>query len=169
MKIKNSGKDDIEAIFRLYRIATQYQKIKLAAPWPEFEKKLIEKEISEKRQWKIIMNEQIACVWATTFDDSHIWEERNADPSLYIHRIVTDPDFRGKNLVLEIVNWAKTYAKANNKAFIRMDTVGENTGLINYYTKCGFNFLGLHTLKNTSELPAHYHNAAVSLFEIPLS
>jgi len=49
---------------------------------------------------------------------------------------------------------------------LSMDTVGENTGLINYYTKCGFEFLGLLKLQNTEGLPAHYNNATVSLFQI---
>jgi len=49
-----------------------------------------------------------------------------------------------------------------------MDTVGENKGLISYYQKCGFNFLELLQLKNTDGLPAHYHNAIVSLFQIAL-
>jgi hypothetical protein len=50
-----------------------------------------------------------------------------------------------------------------------MDTVGDNSGLINYYTKCGFEFLGLLKLKNTKGLPAHYDNATVSLFQIDLN
>lgn len=69
----------------------------------------------------------------------------------------------------KIVEWAKIYAIDNQKQFVRMDTVGDNSGLINYYTKCGFEFLGLLKLKNTKGLPAHYENATVSLFEIDLS
>jgi len=68
--------------------------------------------------------------------------------------------------VSKIVEWAKNYAIENQKQFIRMDTVGDNSGLINYYTRCGFEFLGLLKLRNTEGLPAHYHNATVSLFEI---
>ena len=49
-----------------------------------------------------------------------------------------------------------------------MDTVGDNPGLINYYTKCGFDFLGLLKLKNTKGLPAHYDNATVSLFQMTI-
>ena len=49
-----------------------------------------------------------------------------------------------------------------------MDTVGENKGLIKYYQKCGFNFLGLKYLDNTVGLPEHYKEAPVSLFEIEL-
>ncbi len=168
IQIKNSTKEDIEEIFRLYKIATDFQKTRFTVQWPEFERGLVESEIDEKRQWKLEIDGRIACVWATTFDDPQIWEERNIDPSVYIHRIATNPDFRGQNLVVEIVNWAKDYATENDKKFIRMDTVGDNTKLIAYYGKCGFEYLGPLKLKNTEGLPAHYDNATVSLFEIKL-
>ena len=63
-------------IFILYEMARIFQKIKGAVLWPEFDNALIEKEIAEKRQWKILIDNQIACVWATTFSDPEIWEER---------------------------------------------------------------------------------------------
>ena len=165
-QIQNSNIDDIDEIFRLYKIATDFQKTRFTNHWPEFDRKLIETEISENRQWKIVVDGKIACVWATTFDDPQIWEERNEDPSVYIHRIATNPDFRGQNLVVQIVKWVKIFAIENQKQFVRMDTVGDNPGLINHYTKCGFDFLGLLKLKHTEGLPAHYHNATVSLFQL---
>lgn len=168
-QIRNSKIDDIEEIFRLYKIATDFQKTRFTVHWPEFDRKLIETEISENRQWKIIADGKIACIWATTFTDPEIWEERNDDPAVYIHRIATNPDFRGQNLVGQIVEWAKIYANENQKQFVRMDTVGDNPGLINYYTKCGFDFLGLLKLKNTTGLPAHYDNATVSLFQMKIN
>ncbi len=116
----------------------------------------------------MLINGGIACVWAMTFNDPQIWEERNKDPSVYLHRIATNPNFRGQNLVGEIVKWAKNYANENNKKYIRMDTVGNNSGLIKYYKKCGFDFLGLFKLNNTKGLPAHYDNATVSLFQMAL-
>jgi GNAT superfamily N-acetyltransferase len=169
MTIKNSSLEDIDEILRLYNIARDFQKLKGAVLWPQFEKKLIETEILENRQWKIIVDYQIACVWATTFTDPEIWEELNADPSVYIHRIATNPVFRNQKLVSEIVKWAKNFATENSKNFIRMDTVGENKGLIEYYQKCGFDFLGLVKLKNTENLPAHYNNATVSHFQININ
>lgn len=168
MKINNSTIDDIDEIFRLYEIATDFQKTRFTNHWPVFERSLVETEVAENRQWKIIIDKKIACVWATTFTDPQIWEERNNDPAVYIHRIATNPDFRGQNLVVEIVEWAKVYAKENSKAFIRMDTVGDNPGLIKHYEKCGFTFWGLLKLTNTKGLPAHYNNATVSLFQIEL-
>ena len=166
MTIENSVPADKGEIFILYEMARIFQKIKCAVLWPEFDNALIEKEIAEKRQWKILINNQIACVWATTFSDPQIWEEREKDPSVYIHRIATNPIFRGQNLVGQIVSWAKIYGDENEKKFVRMDTVGKNKGLIDYYQKCGFEFLGLLKLKDTKGLPRHYENATVSLFQM---
>ncbi len=169
MKIENCTTTDIDEIFRLYAIASAYQKEKqTVVVWPHFERQLVETEIAENRQWKLIIDDEIACVWATTFSDEQIWEERNADAAIYIHRIATNPNFRGKNFVLLITNWAKEYAELNSKKFVRLDTLGNNTKLIAHYTNAGFNFLGMFNLKNTQGLPDHYHNMPACLFEIQL-
>ena len=168
MQIINCVKEDIDEIFRLYAVATNYQKERYTMHWPEFDCKMVENEIAENCQWKLMINGEITCVWATTFTDPLIWEERNTDPSVYIHRIATNENYRGKNFVVNIVDWAKKYALLNNKKFVRLDTTGSNEKLIAHYTKCGFTFLELRRLKDTDGLPAHYHNADVSLFEFEL-
>lgn len=169
MVIKNCTPKDIPEIFRLYSIASAYQRSKqTVVVWPEFEQQLVETEVAANRQWKIMMEDEIACVWATTFNDEQIWEERNADAAVYIHRIATNPGFRGNNFVSVIVHWAKQYAKDNGKDFIRLDTLGNNIKLIDYYINAGFRFLGMFDLKNTKGLPAHYGNDPACLFEIKL-
>ncbi len=169
MTIENSTTNDITAIFELYRIASNYQKSKNAPViWPEFEPLLVETEIAENRQWKLLINGQIACIWVTTLSDEQIWEERNADSAIYIHRIATNPQFRGQNFVGIIVEWAKKYAKTNEIDYVRLDTVGENLKLIEHYTKAGFEFLGMFNLKNTDGLPPHYHVLPAALFEMRL-
>ena len=166
MEIVNCTLEDIDEIFRFYQLATDYQKTKYTVHWPSFSRTLVETEINENRQWKLTDNGMTACIWATTFSDPQIWEERNSDPAVYIHRIATNPHFRGKNLVLQIVAWAKNYALLHRKRFVRLDTVGNNEKLINHYVSCGFTFLGLFNLKDTDDLPAHYHQDGVSLFEL---
>lgn len=169
MKIINSTNQDITEIFKLYKLATDFQKEKYPEnQWPEFDEKSIQTEISQNRQFKLLINDQIACIWAITYNDPQIWEDNDNDYSIYIHRIATNPDFRGKNFVKKIVEWAKIFANKQNKQFIRMDTCGKNDKLINHYSKCGFKFLEMRKLKNSSELPSHYHNAYVCYFEIKL-
>lgn len=166
MEIQHSKAGDIPKIFELYSIATAYQKEKGAVQWPTFDRHLVETEIKELRQFKMVIEGEIACVWAITESDPEIWEERNDEPAIYIHRISTNPQFRGRNLVNDIVTWSRDVAKRRHRKYVRMDTVGENKGLINYYKKCGFDFLGLSVLKNTDGLPDHYDNATVSLFQM---
>ncbi len=166
MKIENSTIIDQPFIFEMYEAATAYQKERYEVHWPLFDPQMVATEIDQKRQFKLLIDGQIACVWAIAFEDPLIWEEKNLDPSIYIHRIATNPNFRGQNFVKIIVDWAIAFAKKKHKQFIRLDTVGENQKLISHYSKCGFNFLGLLKLKDSNGLPAHYHNATVSLFEI---
>jgi hypothetical protein len=168
MHIINCVEQDIHEIFSMYAAATNYQKERYKLHWPEFDGKMVADEIAGNNQWKLIIDGKIACVWATTFTDPLIWEERNIDPSVYIHRIATNNNFRGRNFVMDIVEWAKKYAILNDKEFIRLDTVGLNENLIAHYEKCGFTFLELTRLKNTVGLPAHYHNADISLFELKI-
>jgi hypothetical protein len=68
-----------------------------------------------------------------------------------------------------IVQWAGEYAKQKEKQFVRLDTLGNNTKLIEHYTSAGFHFLGIFELPDTSNLPGHYQNEpSCCLFEIDL-
>ena len=166
MKIENSTIEDFEEILKLYEQARMLQTCLKTVVWPAFSKELILQEIAEKRQFKGVIDNKTACVWAVAFSDPLIWGEKNKDAAIYIHRIATNKEYRGDNYVKNIVDWAVKHTLKNNYKYIRLDTVGENTGLINHYTKCGFQFLGLYKLKETKGLPDHYKNATVSLFEI---
>ncbi len=158
--------EDIDRVFELYDLATSYQKTKTDRTWSGFEKELIETEILQNRLWKIIENNEIACIFSIAFSDEAIWGERDKDKSVYLHRIATNPEFRGKGYVKRIIQWAREYALANEIKYIRLDTFGDNDALIDYYVKCGFKFLGLTSPKDTNELPKHYEGISLSLFEI---
>jgi hypothetical protein len=52
MKIENSIAD-IDEIFKLYAIASVPKK-KNVVVWPDFDRKLVETELVENRQWKLL-------------------------------------------------------------------------------------------------------------------
>src|ERR1043165_3015479 len=168
MHIENSSIADIDEIFRFYDLAIEFQKKVSDQHWLPCERSLVEKEIAEQRQWKIIIDGRIVFVFCIAWNDPQIWGERDKEPSIYIHRIVTHPDFRGKNFVVEIINWALVYGREKERKFLRMDTWGDNAKLREYYTKCGFKFLGVVKPASPELLPAHYADITLSLFEIVL-
>lgn len=168
MTILKSTAADIPEIFRFYDMAIAYQKTKFKRHWQPFAPELIEKEIGEGRQWKIMEGTATACIFATAFEDPFIWSEKSREPAVYLHRIVTHPAFKGNNYVREIISWAKTYCRENGLQYIRMDTWGDNQELLDYYVKCGFNFKGIITPQATDTLPRHYEGITLGLFEIPV-
>ncbi len=165
MEIVNCTISDIDRIFDLYDEASKYQIEVFMEQWVGFERGLVETEIQENRQWKIIIDNQIACVFAVTFNDEIIWKEKSKQPSIYIHRISVNGKFRGRGFTNIIVDWAKDYCKTHQKEFIRMDTLGHNQKLVNYYVKCGFKHLETIKIDALEGMPAHY-NGSLALFEI---
>lgn len=168
MQIVNSTIEDIPLLLEFYDMAREYQKAKSLRHWQSFDTRLLETEILEKRQWKIMEDDQVACIFMIAYQDPFIWKEKDMDPAVYIHRIVTHSSYRGRNYVKLIIRWAKEHAREKDKKFIRMDTWGDNPKLIDYYRNCGFNFLGIITPEETENLPAHYSCISLSLFEIPV-
>jgi len=165
MDFKLSTIEDIDAIFKFYDWAVAFQKEKFNKHWKGFERGLIEKEIAESRQWKILVDNEIACVFAITFEDESIWKEKNNDKAVYFHRIVTNPKYRGQHFVKKIAEWGIAFAKENRLEYLRMDTWGDNMSLIDYYQQCGFDFIGIIT-PDFSNLPKHYEGITLSLFQI---
>ena len=167
MVFANNTLEDVEQIFMLYDAAVAYQKTKFNKHWLPFDRQMVEREIHEHRHFKIVIENETACIFSISFDDAIIWGDGDDNrASIYIHRIVTNPEFRGYRFVTFIKNWALNYAALHNKKFVRMDTWGDNEALIAYYVLSGFAFIGLKQMDKAENLPSHYQGASLSLFEI---
>lgn len=93
----NSSLADMDLIFRLFDSAIAYQKQKGFELWPSFGRAMIEKEIEERRHWKIMQNDQVACILSVMYNDPIIWgPEKDKDPAVYLHRITIHPTFKGR-------------------------------------------------------------------------
>jgi hypothetical protein len=167
MQIKNCLISDSNTILSLYEAARNLQIQRKMVVWPFFEKSFIEREIQEKKQWKLVADNILACNWTITFEDKEIWGEKDNNDAIYIHRICTNPILRGNRYIDNIVEWSKEYARQTGKRFVRLDTLGNNTKLIEHYTSAGFDFLGMFKLTDTATLPGHYQKEPnCCLFEI---
>jgi RimJ/RimL family protein N-acetyltransferase len=165
MPITLSTPDDTEAIFTVYHLGIEFQKTVFHRHWFGFDRDLLVREISEGRHWKITRGPDIACVFSLLFEDPVVWGPK--EPSLYLHRIVTNPVFKGNAYVPEIIDWAKTYGRAQGKEYIRLDTFPDNEKLMNYYVHCGFRYCGIREFGPGEVIPKHYRDG-VSLFEMAI-
>jgi hypothetical protein len=166
LKVVNSNSADVDFIFKLFDSAIDYQKKNGYELWPQFSKQLIETEIAEKRHWKLLDGETIVCIFSILYKDPVIWQEKDHDPSVYLHRIAINPAFKGKGIMKDIKAWAMQHAVENDKKYVRMDTWGHNASLRSYYINCGFNYIGQQHLKDVDGRPVHYGGSVLSLFQI---
>jgi GNAT superfamily N-acetyltransferase len=168
MQIVTCTPGDINTIFELYDKASEFQKMVFHKHWQPFDPSLIKQEIEENRLWKVMADESVASIFTVAYSDPLIWGKRDSEPALYIHRIVTNPLFRGQGYVRVIVEWAKEYGRSIGKKYLRMDTWADNQKLIDYYMKFGFSFVEIITPTNTAVLPKHYEGISLCLLEIAL-
>ncbi len=167
MEILNSTLSDLDTIFELYDAAIAHQKTVSAMHWLPFDRELVTIEIKEQRQWKIVVDGEIVCVFVVAYSDPAIWGELDG-ASVYLHRIVTHPAYRGRNFVATIVEWAQQHGKILGKKFVRLDTWAENLKLKELYLRCGFQFLGVVVPANPTALPSHYSGISLGLYEISI-
>lgn len=168
MEIKNCTPEDLGMMLDFYRAAIEFQKKVSEQHWLTFDRELVLQEILESRQWKVLVGDEIGCIFLSTFSDPFIWGERDALPSIYLHRITINPAFRGSGFVPRIIEWAKTFGKQNGRQQLRLDTWGDNLKLIEFYQNCGFQFLGIEKPADPSKLPPHYADIWLAFFELEI-
>jgi GNAT superfamily N-acetyltransferase len=167
LKFMNSDLQDMDNIFSLFDSAIAYQQKHGYDLWPQFSRNMIENEIAEKRHWKIMDGDTIACIFSVQYNDPVIWgEECDKDPSVYLHRTAINPAYKGRGIMRLIKDWAITHARELGKKYVRMDTWGNNISIRNYYIQCGFPYIGQQQLGQVEGLPSHYGGTLLSLFEI---
>jgi ribosomal protein S18 acetylase RimI-like enzyme len=156
---------DSEFIYWLFDEAIAYQTKNNYPVWNGYSKDVLHQDIELQRQYKIVIHDEIACIFTVLHSDPIIWRERNSDRAIYLHRIVVNPNYKGQNQFQKILDWSMAYSKANDITYIRMDTWGENPKIIAYYERFGFRFVEFFTTGCSTELPAQNRNLKLALLE----
>ena len=157
--------DDQPVIYRLFEEAITFQKANNYIGWSSYDKVFIKADIEKKQLFKIVLEDEIVCIYSIYKSDVLIWREKEIGDSIYIHRIVLNRKFSGRKLFANIVNWAIEFAKRNKLKYIRMDTWAENKKIIAYYESYGFSLIEFYRTPATENLPVQHRNLLVALLE----
>ncbi len=168
MEFTNSNLKDLDSILMLYEQAIAYQKTKFSRHWHAFDQPTLLKEIEEARHWKIMLDKEIAFIFSVAYEDPLLWDNRNIDPSIYLHRMVSSPSHRGQGFVQAVVHWAIAFGRAHGKQFVRLDTCADNEKLNRYYQNAGFMYCGLKRFHPSDPVPQHYLEGDLSLYEMDI-
>lgn len=169
INIETANPHDLQMVYWLFDEAIAYQNRNGYVAWNGYDKVALQKEIQDKRLYKITNGKDILCIFCVLFADPVIWQEREKGDAVYLHRIVVNPNFKGQRCVEKIVNWAKVLAKEEQLKFIRMDTWAANPILMEYYKSFGFEFLEYFTIPETDGISSQYHNLKIALLEMRMA
>lgn len=155
-------------IYWLFDQAISYQQKHGYPAWKGYDKDALQAEITNRLQYKIINGADILAVFSISYSDPGTWGEKDTGNALYLHRTITNPDFKGRKVFEKIRNWAIQFAGEKQLGYIRMDTWTDNPQLIAYYQSYGFTIAGERITANVPELPEQNRNLNVTLLEMEI-
>ena len=163
--VLNTEMEDLPFIYGLFEQSIIYQEKKGYPVWRNYDRNAIVKDIENNNQYKIIIDSAIAIVFSVGYSDKVIWRELDEGKSIYLHRIVINPEFKGQKLFRRVVAWSINHMQNKGLSTIRMDTWAANPTIIDYYRSFGFEIIENYTTPNSAELPVHNRNLALTLLE----
>ena len=164
-EVRNTEISELTQIFDLFNHSIIYQEKHGYPAWKNYDKNAIIKDIENKNQYKVVIDTKPAIVFSVCYSDTVIWRHFEKGDSIYLHRIVVNPDFKGQKLFGIIVDWSIKHCQQKGLKNIRMDTWASNPTIINYYKTFGFNFVESYTTPDSEELPVHNRNLELTLLE----
>jgi GNAT superfamily N-acetyltransferase len=164
----HTEKNDLEGIFEFFDQSVLYHEKNGYPVWRNYDRHAIRKDLEDKNQYKVVLKSTIAMVFSVRYADKIIWRERDKGDSLYLHRIVVNPVFKGQKLFGAILDWAIKHARQRRLGSIRLDTWTANPTLISYYKSFGFTVIENYLTPDSEELPTHNRNLALTLLEYTL-
>lgn len=167
-EVRNTETNDLAQIFELFEHSISYQELNGFPVWKNYDKNAIVRDIEERNQYKILVDSTMAIVFSVRYADKIIWRNLDDGNSIYLHRIVVNPAFKGQRLFGSILDWAIEHSRQKSLNSIRMDTWAANPKIINYYKGFGFTFVENFTTPDSEELPVHNRNLALTLLEYRL-
>ena len=166
MRIHRSAQSDVGMFRDFWESAISYQQTRNFPLWPPYPEAMIVEEIRSGHHFSACFADgDLAGYFSVALSDAQIWREREQGNAIYIHRMCANPRRKGSNLASSVLAWAYQHAFHSGRKFVRMDTWSDNKPLVEYYIKCGFHYIGVQQLGVVPELPSHYSNTSLALFE----
>lgn len=166
--ISPSSDLDIPTVLGLFEKVIVHQNNPQYKVWNHIDTDSILQDIHLQRQYKLCKNYEILAVFTVLLSDELIWQERETHKSVYLHRIVANPKFKGQKLFSKILLWVRDFARLQHRTSIRMDTWADNSKLIEYYQTYGFSIVDSITTNHSCSLPEQNRGIEVTLLELPI-
>lgn len=168
MQILKTTPEDLKKVKWLFSEAMKLKNRAHYTVWKAIDQNTLIEDIEAGLQYKIVIQKEIVCIFSIQFEDRYIWDNRDQNDAIYLHRVVTHPDFKGQRLFQKVLDWTIQFAIKHQKSYIRLDTMAVNKSLQDYYLSYDFEYIKTQKTPNLPELPLQNRNQELALFELKI-
>jgi GNAT superfamily N-acetyltransferase len=165
MNIELARVEELASLQELFEQAISWQRQKGAPTFASFSASFLEQEIRNGRIY-VARNQSAMVGTVSLYEiDDPVWDG-DREPALYIHRLASLRAEAGRGAGAALIRWSRQQAATKNKRWLRVDCWADNRELCRFYERQGFEKVrDKHTGEN-HELPSHYHNITVCLYQM---
>ena len=167
--VTNTQLSDLPFIYWLFDEAIAYQQRNNYPVWPDYDKAVLKRDIENQRQFKVMIGDTLVGIFSICYTDKIVWRERDNGQAVYLHRIVVNPQQKGKKLFGNVLAWARQHAEEKGLTHIRMDTWADNPTIIAYYQRFGFRIVDYYTTPDSEALPVQQRGNDIVLLEYKIN
>jgi hypothetical protein len=168
IRIINTTPEDLPLVYWLFEQAIHYQRQHGYPAWKGYEKNGLRAEVDQLLQFKVVQYHHVLAIFSISYNDAATWGEWDTGRALFLHRIITHPQFKGQRIFEKVLDWARCTAREKGIAYIRIDTWTDNPAIIAFYEAYGFHIVAARTTPDSPELPEQNRHLRVTLMQLPV-
>ena len=136
MNVREARREDIKVVARLLDEASRWVGERGFEQWPlPFPRTQIAEAIA---RGEVFVAEHDGEAVGT---DPQYWGARPPD-ALYVHKLAVARAHAGRGFGTEVIGWADRRAASLGRQYLRLDCLGDSTGIRRYYERLGFEHRG---------------------------
>jgi ribosomal protein S18 acetylase RimI-like enzyme len=148
MTIMRLGSGHKKGVMSLFRAVTKDLQRQGILQWDWFYPNgiVIGNDLRKKNMFGLVMDDQIVAAVVLDTKQSSIyaavqWRDVRGEPAC-IHRLAVRPEYQGKGLGKQLLQFAEGLARKQGNTSIRLDVYTGNPGAVNMYSRAGYQQVG---------------------------
>jgi predicted N-acetyltransferase YhbS len=142
VNVREARREDIKVVARLLDEASRWVGERGFEQWPlPFPRTQIAEAIARGEVFVAEHDgEAVGTVTILTADPQY-WGARPPD-ALYVHKLAVARAHAGRGFGTDVIGWADRRAASLGRQYLRLDCLGDSTGIRRYYERLGFEHRG---------------------------
>lgn len=150
MQVVLASDTDLDTVVSIYEDAAQWLLDRGIAQWPVVvPRELLAQRIARGETFLARYEHHAIATMSIQEEDRLVWGDMPPD-ALYLHGLAVRRAFTGRRVGVALLRWAEQHAALQGKTYLRLDCMGDNLRLVQYYKDAGFTNLRTVSVRDSS-------------------